>query len=367
MKSAILMPYCPLPANHGGKRVMWECAEILREMGPCRILSACTRPVGGGWTPDQRQQIESLGYEVVLREDTMPGRSLKMTLGLIWGAIFKGLKLERAFGHANPYHRWAFPEAWWSQQTADVDLVVISYSFWAHLPTPCPKALLLLDLWSDTTWTDVSRETREISDCDLVAVISTDEEKTLNARGVRHTLWQPPGVPGIEVPLTNAVGLVGSNSAYNREGVNWLAAAKPHDDLSVKVYGSLADEAAGDVFDRVGRYDDDDQPYADCGIILMTTTLGMGVQVKTVEAVAAGRAVIARRGAMRGIPEGQEAWVEVDTPQQMLAEATRLHKDADARELQGQRAREYYRQHLDSVRIRQSLQERLKALVKQAV
>ena len=99
--------------------------------------------------------------------------------------------------------------------------------------------------------------------------------------------------------------------------------------------------------------------------MLMTTTLGMGVQVKTIEALAAGRAIIARRGAMRGIPDGEGAWIEVDTPEAMLAEAARLLKDTEARETQGQRAHAYYRQHLDSIRLRSSLKAHLQTLVSQ--
>lgn len=363
MKSAILMPYCPLPADHGGKRVMWECAELLRDMGPCRILSAATRPVGGGWTPVIRTDLEKKGYEVVLREDSVSRLSPRMALGYLWGLGFKGLGLDQAFGHANPYHRWAFPERWLRENTADVDLVVISYSFWSHLQTSCPKALLLLDLWSDTTWTHVRRETHDIADCDLVIVISKDEEKRLNQRGVLHTLWQPPGVPLWDVPMTDAVGLVGSGSAYNREGLQWLAAAQRAEGPRVRVYGGLARHADAECFDVVGRYEDDGQPYAECGIMLMTTTLGMGVQVKTVEALASGRVVIARRGAMRGIPPSDTAWIEVDTPEQMHAEAARLHKDAGAREAQGKLARTYYRRYLDSVRIREALKGRLQQLV----
>jgi glycosyltransferase involved in cell wall biosynthesis len=365
MKFVMWVPYCPLPTDHGGKNVMLECARLLNELGDVCLLSAATRPVGGGWTPERVTQLEDEGFEIVLRETDIPRRSPLMWCGLAWGALCKGLKLEKAFGHANPYHRWSVPLSWWQTHTADADLVVVAYSFWAHLPTPCPKVLLLLDLWSDTTWTNVRRETRDIGSCDHVLVISTEEETTLNARGISQTLWQPPQVPLSNFPVESAVGLVGSHSAFNREGLSWLAAASDDASVRIRVYGRLAAHAEADVFEAVGRYETDDQPYAECGIMLMTTTLGMGVQVKTIEALAAGRAIIARRGAMRGIPDGEGAWIEVDTPEAMLAEAARLLKDTEARETQGQRAHAYYRQHLDSIRLRSSLKAHLQTLVSQ--
>jgi hypothetical protein len=363
MNVVMWMPYCPLPADHGGKNVMLDCARLLKELGEVRLLSAATRPVGAGWTPERVTQLEDEGFEIVLRETDLPRRSARMWCGLAWGALCQGLKLKKAFGHANPYHRWSVPLSWWKTHTADADLVVVAYSFWAHLPTPCPKVLLLLDLWSDTTWTHVRRETRDIASCDCVLVISTEEEATLNARGIPQTLWHPPHVPLSNFPVDSAVGLVGSNSAYNREGLSWLAATSDDASVRVRVYGSLAAQAKAKLFEVVGRYETDAQPYAECGIMLMTTTLGMGVQVKTIEALAAGRAIIARRGAMRGIPEGEGAWIEVDTPEAMLAEAARLLKDTEAREAQGQRAHAYYRQHLDSVRLRASLKAHLQSLV----
>jgi glycosyltransferase involved in cell wall biosynthesis len=106
------------------------------------------------------------------------------------------------------------------------------------------------------------------------------------------------------------------------------------------------------MFDPVGPYAEEQQPYRECGVILMTTTQGMGVQIKSIEALACGRAIVARRGAMRGIPPGDGAWMEVDTPEQMVEEAGRLVRDAAARESLGRCAHDYYERHLNSERIR---------------
>ncbi|MCX6995554.1 MAG: glycosyltransferase [Kiritimatiellaeota bacterium] len=331
---------------------MWQCVEALRTLGPCRILSAARKPVGEGWTPEIVRKLEDDGYEVVLREKDYPHPSWRMILGFLWGAFFKSIREVRAFGHANPYHRWAFPLDWWRKHTVDADLVVIPYSFWAYLPTPCPKALLLLDLWSNTTWSNRSREAQEIAGCDLVIVISKDEEQHLHDRHILHTHWSPPAVPRCDLPRPAVAGLVGSGSAVNREGLRWLTKSAAKQSLRFRVYGGLARHTKADLFDPVGFYADEQQPYRECGVILMTTTQGMGVQIKSIEALAAGRAIVARRGAMRGMPPGDGAWLEVDTPEQMEEEAGRLVRDAAAREALGRRAHDYYDRHLDSERIR---------------
>lgn len=365
--SVILLPYCPLPINTGGKREMWQCAETLRSLGPCRILSASHKPVGTGWTPQIITQVREKGYEVVLREDDHPHPSLKMALGFLWGAFFTAIHEVRAFGHANPYHRWAFPLDWWRKHTLDADLVVVPYSFWAYLPTPRPKVLLLLDLWSNTTWTNRSREAREIAGCDHVIVISKDEEQYLNGRNIFHTHWSPPAVPRCDLPCPAVAGLVGSDSVVNREGLNWLMQSTLKPLVHFRIYGGFAKHAKNTMFDPIGSYVDDLQPYRECGIILMTTTLGMGVQIKTIEALATGRAIIARRGAMRGIPPGKGAWIEVDSPEDMVATANTLLVNNVAREALSKRAHEYYEQHLNSDRIHAAMSNTLRTLTRQRV
>ena len=330
---------------------MWQCAETLRKLGPCRIISAARKSVGAGWTPEIVNQLRANGYEVALREDDYPYPTLKMSLGLIWGAFFKSIGEHRAFGHANPYHRWAYPRKWWKKQTSDIDLAVITYSFWAYLPTPCPKALLLLDLWSNTTWSDRLREAKDIAGCDGVLVISKEEELYLNNRNIEHTYWSPPAVPRCDLPHPAMAGIIGSESSFNREGLKWLISCKTRQIPRIRVYGGLAKYAKHDMLDSIGAYTDDQQPYRECGIILMATTLGMGVQIKTIEALAAGRAIIARRGAMRGIPPGEGAWLEVDSPEDMLKTAHALLLDTAAREALGMRAHEYYERHLNHEKI----------------
>jgi glycosyltransferase involved in cell wall biosynthesis len=354
IKSIVLIPYCPLPADTGGKIEMWKYLDVLRVLGPCTILSAKTKPVGGGWTAETRRKVEALGFKVVLREEECPRKNLRQWFGIIYAAVCKGLRLEKAFGHSNPYHRYAFPADWWYRHTQDADLAVIHYSYWAWLPCACPKVIALLDVWSDTMWGGYRQEVADLQRADMVTVISIDEQEKLRQRGMRNMIWSPPAVPAIELPDSKQVALLGSASLNNREGLRWLCVSSHL--MSINVYGGLAEFADPKCgFNQIGRYDDAMEPYRQCGIILMTTYRGMGVQIKGIEALAAGRAIIARRGAMRGLPEGNGAWVEVDTPEEMISEAKRLQRDDQARLAQMKAAHAYYRKHLDYNTLRCSL------------
>ena len=350
MNSVVLTPYCPMPADSGGKAEMWKHLDVLRGMGSCTMVSAATKPVGAGWTPEKRADAKRRGFSLVLREDARRGRSFRQFGGIAYAALAKGLRMEKAFGHSNPYHRHAFPADWWLEQTKKADLAVINYSYWAGLPCACPKVIILHDLLSGFMWEGPRREIEDLKTADLVIVISKDEENKLNRLGITRTMWSPPAVPGMDCPDSDRIGLVGSSNASNREGLRWLARSVS---LSgVRVYGGLAAFASGPGFIRVGRYESTDAPYLECGVILLPTALGMGVQIKSIEALAAGRAIVARRGAMRGIPPGDGAWLEVDTPEQMMEEAGRLVRDAAARKLLGRHAHNYYERHLNSDQIR---------------
>ena len=345
MKIAILVPYSPLPADTGAKVEIMKHLRILRGLGDCTILSAAGKPVGGGWTPAAREAIRLEGFNLVLRDET-ERLNPRQVFGIAYASLCKALRMERAFGHSNPYHRFAFPMKWWREHTAEADLAVIVLSFWAHLPTRCPKAVVLLDLWSGRMWEGPGREAAELSSCDTVVVISKTEEALLNRLGVRKTLWSPPAVPRWDGPLTPVVGMVGSDNPTNIEGLRWIEAAGSPP-VPIRVYGRLASHVRAPGFDPVGAYEDPIQPYRDCGVILLTTKQGTGVQIKSIEALAAARAMVERRGAVCGLPEADGAWRSVDSPAEMLAEAASLVRDEPARMRFSQNARAYYLRHLD--------------------
>jgi len=360
MKSIVLVPYCPWPVDTGAKREMWKHLEILKELGECLIVSAATKPVGCGWTQEARAEIERLGYKVTLREESCKISAIQL-MGIWYAAICTASGLEKAFGHSNSYHRYAFPAEWWRKCTKGADLAVINYSYWSWLPCECPRAVVLHDLLSDLMWEGSEREIEDLQTADLVVAISKDEEKKLNEFGVRKTLWSPPAIGQTDLPLSNSIGCVGSANRFNIEGLSWLQNALKG--VKVKVYGDVSGHVSSSCFEKMGRYSDKLLPYRDCGIILLPTAGGTGVQIKAIESLACGRAIVARKGAMRGIPPGDGAWIEVNEPDEMIDAAVHLAKDNDARIRQAQAARDYYRRFLDSEVIRNRLRNVYLALV----
>ena len=324
MTSVVLVPYCPVPTDTGGKAEMWQHLRILRELGACRIVSARKRPVGAGWTVETIGEVRRAGFDLVFREDSHARLLLRQAAGILYAAVAKALRLNKAFGHANPYHRYAFPPTWWEAESRRVDLALINYSYWARLPCECPKVINLLDLWSDSMWGGHQLETAELRRTDLILSVSADEARTLKARGAPHVLWMPPLVPLTDCTDTATVAVVGSDSAANRAGWQWLESALNPSALSVHVYGGLSGRVAGSHAVAEGAYADRFQPYRDAGIVLMPTSLGMGVQIKGVEALACGRAIVARKGAMRGLIPDEGAWIEVQTAEDMIEQAKRL-------------------------------------------
>jgi hypothetical protein len=323
---------------------MWKHLNQLVSMGPCTIASASSKPVGAGWTRERVEACVKRGFTVVLREDTCPRRTLRQWGGIAYASAAKVLKLERAFGHANPYHRHAFAQDWWRELTRHADLAVIHYSYWAHLESECPKAVVLHDLLSDNMWGGWRDETEVLRRAGMVVCISKDEEARLRERGVERTLWSPPAIPAMALPDADGIALVGSSNLANREGLSWLMKTKPWP--GIRVYGRLADFSGATGAVRVGHYEEMETPYRECGVILMTAALGTGVQIKGIEALAAGRAIVARRGAMRGLPPGAGAWIEVDTPDEMLGVAVQLQAEPTRRLALSQAARAYYHTHL---------------------
>ena len=363
MKSVALVPYCPFPADSGGKVEMWKHLNTLQSVGECTLVSAATRPVGMGWAASAKSEVERRGYTIQLREEVFPRRNWKQLAGLAYGAFCKGLGLERAFGHTNPYHRHAFPPEFLLECSRQADLAIINYSYWAGLPTHCPKVIILLDLWSNVMWGGTRREIEDLRTADLIVVISKDEETQLRQQGLQNILWSPPLAEPSDFSLTSTVGITGSANRFNQEGIHWLSRAAIPQDIPVKIYGALAQFAQWPEVDTVGRYADSHEPYQACGVFLLPTALGMGVQIKTVEALAAGRAIIARTGAMRGLPAGDGAWIEVETPEAMWEQAALFSCDADLREEQGAKARIYYQKHLDSRKILSDLRTAYSSLI----
>ena len=143
-------------------------------------------------------------------------------------------------------------------------------------------------------WGGVRRETVELAAADCVLVLSVAEIRRLEQRGLRNAVWVPPLIDRCETPGNADIGIVGSDSRVNRRGLWWLAGAVRREPIDVRVYGGLGRHACRAGFRDGGAYGDRYDPYRACGIVLMPTAEGLGVQVKGVEALACGRAIVPR-------------------------------------------------------------------------
>jgi hypothetical protein len=345
VKSVCLTPYCPWPADTGTKMEMMKHLNVLKGLGKCTIASARRKPVGFGWTSETETAMQDQGFELIFREASESFRPVWL-IGFAYAALCQGMELDRSFGHSNPYHRYAFSQHWWRRVTAKADLAVIQYGFWGRLRSHCPQAIVVQELLSSYHWEGNDREIQDWKHAALLCVVGHDEQEILGRKMLNRVLWSPPAIKPENLPLSDDIGLIGTKAPQNLEGLRWLEQARGVDGVYIKVFGNLASEVRAPFLKPVGRYGANTEPYERCGIHLMTRSDRPGLQIKVVEALAYGRVIVARRGSMRGLPSGEKAWIDVETPEEMLAAAMRFRKDRSLRERMAEKARAYYQQHL---------------------
>ncbi len=363
MKSMVLVPYCPWPPNTGTRVEMMKHLDALKNLGECTIISAKSKPVGFGWDENAISALTKSGFSLVFREDS-GGKTILNYLGILYASVCKGLKLEKVFGHSNPYHRWAFSKKWLYNISKGYDLCVMQYGFWAGFEIQCPKAVVVHELLSNYHLEGHRRETQDFKKVNLVVVVGQDEETLLRGRGLSSVLWSPPAVKPNEYSIPRQVGLIGTKAPQNQEGLEWLEQVKNYGSLQIHVFGNLAEEIKSSMFVAVGRYGAQSEPYEKCGILLLTRSDRPGLQIKAVEALAYGRVIIARRGSMRGLPEEDGAWITVTTPEEMVDVAQRLQNNQNEREQLALKSRAYYKKYLEHDRIIKDLREAYLTLTK---
>ncbi len=364
MRSLSLLPYCPLPVNTGARVVFMKHLNMLKELGECSIVSAHSKPVGSGWLSKYEHELQKEGFELVFRPESK--LTIRQWYGLAYASFFKIFQQERAFGHSNPYHRTAFPDNWLLKQTESVDLAEIHYSYWSHLPCACPKVIVVHDLWSNIMWEGSKKETLELGKADLVVTVSNDDKNTLLDRGIEQVLWSPPCVEQVVYADSRQVGIVGSNNRFNREGLSWLSRGKQldHAGFEIMLYGSVSQlSTLSATLIPNGGYEDPFLPYEQCGIIVISTGLGSGLQIKAIEALAAGRAIVARKGAMRGLPVAGIGWVEVGTSEEMIEQVKQLVDDSKKRKNLMELSRAYYQTYLESNKVLDELKSAYRGVV----
>jgi glycosyltransferase involved in cell wall biosynthesis len=144
---------------------------------------------------------------------------------------------------------------------------------------------------------------------------------------------------------SNIIMLVGSDNPSNVMGANkfleqWHELREAVPDIELRVYGSLCNQIAdapGIV--KYGFVRLLDRAYATAKLVINPTTLGTGLKIKTVEAMANGRAVVTTPCGAEGISSG------VCVSNDLVSDIIRLLVDNNARHLVEKEAHKYANNH----------------------
>ena len=159
------------------------------------------------------------------------------------------------------------------------------------------------------------REAEQLNKADVIIAIQDREAKEFEAMcperkvvTVGHWVDDIKAYPCDE--SSNIIMLVGSDNPSNVMGANqflahWHEIRKQCPDIELRVYGSLCDKiepAPG--IELYGFVQLLDRAYATAKLVINPTTLGTGLKIKTVEAMAHGRAVVSTPCGAEGIHGG---------------------------------------------------------------
>src|SRR4051794_20149417 len=163
----------------------------------------------------------------------------------------------------------------------------------------------------------------------LVCALTEEDAADVRALGAERVevLDVPGRPPRAQAAARSGVRLIG-NWAWgpNAAGLRWFAdEVLPHLAVEVVVAGDGADwlrEVPGVRY--LGRVDDADEFLAGARVIAIPSTAGAGVQVKTLDAVAAGGWIVATTTALRGIASPPSSITVSDAPAEFASALARL-------------------------------------------
>lgn len=290
--------------------------------------------------------------------------------------------LQQVLGREAAYYSSldALFDAGWARQLEetgrDADAVIVEYVFnsWAFACFPASAtrvldthdafadrhrpylALGISDFWISLRAADENAGFRR---ADLVLAIQEREAQRFRhqlaadagGRGpqvavVSHLMPQPP--VAVDAGVDDKALFVASDNATNRHAVDGLVRDVlprvvreiPHFDL--RVAGSIsAHVAASPNITRLGWIDDVHEAYAQAPLSVNPLQVGTGINIKLLEAMAAGVPTVSTATGARGLPESFRAGV-VTVPDQdpvaFAAQVVRLARSAEARRAVGRAA-----------------------------
>lgn len=200
---------------------------------------------------------------------------------------------------------------------------------------------------------DLETEISALAEADGVVALSSEEADILAKRlgGDRVALIYPPGpAPAAPMPETQQneaaeILFVGARHHPNREGLAWfvsqvgprLATLVP--EMRLRVLGTVVDDARqrGELasisapwVDLTGRVADLAPYYAQARAVIVPILRGGGISIKTIEAMAQGRAVVSTSQGLRGFPSAPR-YPAHDSPEAFAARLAELLRGPAAR------------------------------------
>ena len=212
-------------------------------------------------------------------------------------------------------------------------------------------------------WRARRHEAAAFRAADVVVVTGEHERPAAVAAGARVVRVIPNGADDrlIQIPAgggPDKLVFVGwGGHTPNRDALSWwVEAVAPliREDVVLTVAGDGWDDVAPDPRVRMFGYCSNISSLLTDAIAVLPLRVGGGVKLKTVEAMAAGRPIIATPVAVEGLPvrDGIEALVR-DTPQGIASAVGELRGDSELRRRLGEAARQAARPFLWSRVVRQ--------------
>jgi glycosyltransferase involved in cell wall biosynthesis len=209
------------------------------------------------------------------------------------------------------------------------------------------------------------REVEILNKADVIIAIQDEEAKEFKAMCPdREVITVGHWIDNIKAyscdENSNIVMLVGSDNPSNVMGANqfmtkWHELRKAVPDIELRVYGTLGSkipDAPGVV--KYGFVQLLDRAYVTAKLVINPTTLGTGLKIKTVEAMAHGRAVVTTPCGAEGIRGG------VCVSDSLVADIIRLLEDDDARRTLEHEATSYASENFSVQEVMREVVERIR-------
>lgn len=375
MVSVLVLSPCPLsPVDSGNRRRIVGLVSSLREAGCC--VDVFFMPHWGFGAADMAGMRRFVGDGRLHLGSPFPaslsGRvasKLRRTAYSVWTG--RSLRRELAVDdHVNPL---------WHLELARVlrygsfDAVVCEYAMFSWLlacvPEGVRKVIDTHDVFADRNrrmgtsgWFSMSEpdETTALRRGGHLLAIQEEEAEELHQRSgvpvsvVGHLVtdleWKDLQREAGAAVEAGCVGFVGSSYSVNADGLRWFFAEvwprirKRVPAAKMKIVGSvcdLLDGVPGGV-ERLGRLSELRSFYATCAAIVNPVGGGTGLAIKSIEAMAHGKALVSTPAGARGLSSAVGRGLSVCSTAAEMGEAVgRLLSDSAYARAEGELAREF--------------------------